>query len=126
MRWLDEANSRKGRKTGRELAAEGLFWSLNGYAGRPEQPLASVGRGEPVLLEIVNDTMWPHAMHLHGHHFFELDQQGQPGHFRDTTLVGPGQSQKVLFSAHNPGNWLLHCHMLGHHAAGMGTWLHVS
>ena len=76
MRWLDEANSRKGRKTGRELAAEGLFWSLNGYAGRPEQPLASVGRGEPVLLEIVNDTMWPHAMHLHGHHFFEFPNTG--------------------------------------------------
>jgi FtsP/CotA-like multicopper oxidase with cupredoxin domain len=76
-------------------------------------------------MSFVNETMWPHAMHLHGHHFFELDEAGTPGDFRDTTLVQPGQSRNVLFSAHNPGDWLLHCHMLGHHASGMGTWIKV-
>ena len=126
MRWLSEADSGHGRKSGRELAGEGLFWALNGYAGRPEEPLAKVGRGEAVLLTFINDTMWPHAMHLHGHHFFELDPSGRPGDFRDTTLVQPGDSRKVLFAAHNPGDWLLHCHMLGHHASGMGTWLRVT
>ncbi len=126
MRWLAEAESMTGRKTGRELASEGLFWALNGYAGRPEEPLAKIGKNEPVRIRFVNETMWPHAMHLHGHHFYEIDDTGRPGDFRDTTLIQPGQSKAVLFAAHNPGDWLLHCHMLGHHAAGMGTWLKVS
>ena len=125
MRWLSEADSKSGRKSGRELAGEGLFWALNGHAGRPEEPLAVIDRNEPVRMNFVNETMWPHAMHLHGHHFFELDEIGKPGDFRDTTLVQPGQSRTVLFSAHNPGDWLLHCHMLGHHASGMGTWIKV-
>lgn len=126
MRWLARADSTGGPKSGRELASEGLFWALNGYAGRPEKPLASLAIGETVVLDFINDTMWPHAMHLHGHHFFEVDASGRPGDFRDTTLVQPGQRQKALFVADNPGDWLLHCHMLGHHSAGMGTWLRVA
>lgn len=125
MRWLTEADAAGGRKSGQELAADGLFWALNGYAGRPADPLAKVDLGQAVLLDFVNDTMWPHAMHLHGHHFFELDAEGKPGDFRDTTLVQPDETRRVLFTAHNPGDWLLHCHMLGHHASGMGTWLRV-
>lgn len=125
MRWLAEADSKSGRKSGRELAGEGLFWALNGHAGRPEEPLAVIDRNEPIKISFVNETMWPHAMHLHGHHFFELDEAGNPGDFRDTTLVQPAQSRTVLFSANNRGDWLLHCHMLGHHASGMGTWIKV-
>lgn len=125
MRWLEEADSTTGRKSGRDLAGEGLFWALNGHSGRPEAPMATLDRYEAVRIDFVNDTMWPHAMHLHGHHFFELDDADRPADFRDTTLVQPGQSRSVLFSAHNPGDWLLHCHMLGHHASGMGTWIRV-
>lgn len=125
MRWLSSADSADGLKSGRDLAAEGLFWALNGHSGRPAQPFARLEKGQPVRLSIVNDTMWPHAMHLHGHHFFELDASGIPGDFRDTTLVQAGQTRDILFVAHNPGDWLLHCHMLGHHTSGMGTWIHV-
>lgn len=126
MRWLAEADSAGGRKSGRDLAGEGLFWALNGYAGRPSEPLALLDRNAFVRIDFVNETMWPHAMHLHGHHFFELDDQEQPGDFRDTTLVQPGDTRSVLFEAHNPGDWLLHCHMLGHHTSGMGTWIKVT
>lgn len=126
MRWLAEADSAGGRKSGRDLAGEGLFWALNGYAGRPSEPLALLDRNASVRIDFVNETMWPHAMHLHGHHFFELDDQEQPGDFRDTTLVQPGDTRSVLFEAHNPGDWLLHCHMLGHHTSGMGTWIKVT
>ena len=126
MAWLDSANSPAGEKSGRDLAADGLFWALNDYAGRPEAPLAELSVGEPAIIEFVNDTMWPHAMHLHGQHFFELDATSTPGDFRDTTLVHRGETRRVLLTADNPGDWLLHCHMLGHHAAGMGTWIKVS
>ena len=81
--------------------------------------------GETVVIEIINDTRWPHAMHLHGHHFRRLGEGGAPGPFRDTTLVAPGDRADLAFVADNPGGWLLHCHMLEHSAAGMSTWVAV-
>ena len=126
MRWLVDAMSGGEVKDGRTLAGEGLFWALSGQAGRPETPLADLARGETVRVDFVNETAFPHAMHLHGHHFWELDAAGALGDFRDTTLVAPGETRRTVFVAHNPGDWLLHCHMLGHHASGMGTWVRVA
>ena len=37
-----------------------------------------------------------------------------------------GERAELIFVADNPGLWLLHCHMLEHHAAGMGTVIQVS
>lgn len=37
-----------------------------------EEPLAWFGLGEPVTLEIVDDTAFPHTLHLHGMHFREI------------------------------------------------------
>jgi FtsP/CotA-like multicopper oxidase with cupredoxin domain len=36
-----------------------------------------------------------------------------------------GETVEIAFVADNPGDWLLHCHMLEHAAAGMMTWLRV-
>ena len=73
---------------------------------------------------MVNDTAWPHAMHLHGHHFRVLGEGG-PGPLRDTHLMGRGETAEIAFVADNPGDWLLHCHMLEHSAGGMMAWLRV-
>lgn len=126
MRGLAEAMSAGEIKDGRSLAMEGLFWALSGQAGRPDAPLAEIGRGETVRMDFVNETAFPHAMHLHGHHFWEINADQTLGDFRDTTLVAPGETRSTVFVAHNPGDWLLHCHMLAHHASGMGTWLRVT
>ena len=32
----------------------------------------------------------------------------------------PDEKAELIFIADNPGMWLCHCHMLEHHAAGMG------
>ena len=125
MRGLREAMSGGVLRDGRSLAMDGLFWALSGQVGRPDEPLIEIARGESVVVDFVNETAFPHAMHLHGQHFWELGPDGALGDFRDTTLVQPGESQRVAFVAHNPGDWLLHCHMLSHHAAGMGTWLRI-
>ena len=125
MRGLPEAMTGGVVKDGRTLAMEGLFWALSGQAGRPEAPLAEVATGETIRIDYVNDTAFPHAMHLHGQHFWELGAEDTLGDFRDTTLVQPGETRATALVAHNPGDWLLHCHMLAHHAAGMGTWLKV-
>ena len=75
---------------------------------------------------MVNDTRWPHAMHLHGHHFQEVLADGGYGPFRDTLLLQSGETREIAFVADNPGDWLLHCHMLEHAASGMMTWIEVA
>ena len=111
----------------RELANAGQFWAFNGAIGRMEDPpLAKLERGEQVRLSITNETSFPHAMHLHGVHFHEVAEDGSLGPLRDTTLLAAGRSREIAFVADNPGDWLFHCHMLGHAASGMVTRFEVT
>jgi len=112
----------------RELVANGMVWAMNGVAGIPKLPLFSVKRGQSVRLTMINDTRWPHAMHLHGHHFRVLIRNGKPEPlepWRDTVTVDPLQRAEIALVADNPGKWLLHCHMVEHMASGMMTWFEV-
>ena len=109
----------------RTLAGRGLVWALNGVAGMPMEPLAELARGETAVIAIENRTAFPHAMHLHGHHFRILGPEG-PGAWRDTVLVNPREAVEIALVADNPGDWMFHCHMLAHQAAGMMTWLRVA
>ena len=114
----------KGMMDMRELVGNGMAWAMNGIAGMPDEPLFAAKRGQSVRLTMVNDTRWPHAMHLHGHHFRILTRNGKPEPltpWRDTVSLDPMQRVEVAFVADNPGKWLLHCHMLEHIAAGMIT-----
>ena len=91
--------------------------------------LADVAVGEAVVLKVWNDSSWPHSMHLHGQHFWvnstEFGEQARPL-LRDTYLMQPNEKADLIFVADNPGAWLFHCHMLEHHAAGMGGVIVVS
>ncbi len=119
-----------GRRMGmRELAAAGRVWAFNGVAGMPDQPLLRAGTGRTVAIDMVNDTRWPHAMHLHGHHVQEIARsqgRARTDAWRDTVLVDPGETVTVGFLADNPGKWMLHCHMLEHQAGGMVTWIEIT
>ena len=56
----------------REMMGQGLAWALNGIAAdesHAHEPLFDAKLGESVILGFVNDTAWPHPMHLHGHVF---------------------------------------------------------
>ncbi|WP_299923783.1 multicopper oxidase family protein [uncultured Pelagimonas sp.] len=108
-----------GRHTGDDI------WALNGHSGLPDTPFASFKRGETARIRLINDTAFPHGMHLHGHHFFE-EADGTLGDLRDTTLLNRNETRDILCVFDNPGKWLLHCHMLGHQAAGMKTWVEVA
>lgn len=110
----------------RDLVAEGQIWTFNGVAGLPETPLIEVPVGEIVEVPMQNDTAFPHAMHLHGHHFQERLADGSLGPLRDTILMDRGETRSIVFRADNPGDWLLHCHMLSHQKAGMKTWIRVT
>ena len=116
-----------GRMMGaRDLAGQGKVWAFNGLAEMPDTPLLTARRGETVRLAMVNDTAWPHAMHLHGHHFRAIASGGAAGPMRDTLLVDRGETAEVAFVADNPGDWMLHCHMPGHSISGMMTWFRVA
>jgi FtsP/CotA-like multicopper oxidase with cupredoxin domain len=54
-------------------------------------------------------------------HFHEVAEDGSLGSLRDTTLLERNTSREIAFVADNPGEWLLHCHMLSHAASGMMT-----
>lgn len=110
----------------REMAAAGKVWAFNGMAEMGETPLIDAAQGETIRIAMTNDTAWPHAMHLHGHHFRQISADGSVGPLRDTLLMNRGETVEIAFVADNPGDWLLHCHMLEHSAGGMMTWLHVS
>ena len=107
----------------RELVKNRKIWAINGIAGLPEKPLFSVRRGIAVSLDIDNDNSWPHAMHLHGHHFV---YDKTPDYWRDTALFERGEKGSLRFIADNPGKWLIHCHMVEHMAGGMVTWFEVT
>ena len=111
----------------RDLAVDGQFWAFNGAIGSvSEPPLTEFSRGQTARLTIVNDTVFPHAMHLHGMHFHEILPDGSLGDLRDTTMLLRGETRDIAFLADNPGDWLLHCHMLSHAASGMMTWIRVT
>jgi FtsP/CotA-like multicopper oxidase with cupredoxin domain len=120
----------EGRKlTGQEFQETRQLWSFNGVANLAQEPLFRAKHGETIIIKTVNNTVFAHAMHVHGHHFRVIERsgsqidEGRP--WRDTFLVGPDQTTKIAFVADNPGRWLLHCHMLEHAAAGMNTWFEV-
>jgi FtsP/CotA-like multicopper oxidase with cupredoxin domain len=113
----------EGREMGvRELVQHRMIWAINGIAGLPQEPLFRVRRGTAVSLDIDNDNSWPHAMHVHGHHFID---HRTPGLWRDTALFARGAQASLRFIADNPGKWLVHCHMVEHMAAGMVAWFEV-
>ena len=101
-------------------------WAFNDTSGLPRVPLVSARRGDTALIQLRNETAFPHGIHLHGHHFWETDINENPTVLRDTTLVDPGDARKILLVLDNPGAWLFHCHMLSHQEDGMATWIQVA
>jgi len=97
-------------------------WSFDGKTWKDHLPL-EVKAGQRVALELVNQSMMAHPMHLHGHHFQVIALNGKPlaGAMRDTVLVPMNGTVTLAFDAGNPGRWLFHCHNLYHMATGMMT-----
>jgi FtsP/CotA-like multicopper oxidase with cupredoxin domain len=68
-------------------------------------------------------------MHLHGFSFRVLSRNGRPSarrEWRDTVLLDPRERVEIAFVADNPGDWLLHCHVLDHAAGGLTAVLRVT
>ena len=124
--WTDRVARRLRRLNGSREASPA--WTLNRRAHMAHGSLHAgefrVPIGRTVRLRWVNRTAWWHPMHLHGHHFRLISRNRRPVHgqpWHDTVLLAPRDEVEVAYVADNPGRWLIHCHVLEHHAAGMGT-----
>ena len=108
----------------REMMQHGMAWAINGVAasGHTPEPFLTLRRASSHVLAMHNDTAWHHPMHLHGHAFRVISRNGAPTRYRewqDTVLVNPRERVEIAFVADNPGDWMFHCHILEHQAAGM-------
>ncbi len=83
-------------------------------------------KGERVRIRIGNlSTMSHHAIHLHGYTFKVVATDGGeiPGasQWPETTVHMPtGSTRTIEFVAGEPGDWVMHCHMLHHVMTQMG------
>lgn len=103
---------------------DGRHWTINGRE-YPDVAAIKVKKGERIRLAVGNMSMVPHPVHLHGHFFqlreFNGERLRRPI-LKDTITVGHMESFVADVVANNPGaRWLLHCHNLYHHMAGMAT-----
>jgi FtsP/CotA-like multicopper oxidase with cupredoxin domain len=112
------------RASMREMMQHGMAWAINGIAAADHtpEPFLTLRRGSSHVLAMHNDTAWHHPMHLHGHAFRVISRDGEPTRYRewqDTVLLRPRERVEIAFVADNPGDWMFHCHILEHQAAGM-------
>lgn len=94
------------------------IWHINGKA-ISEDRLIYINKGEIVRFTFQNDTMMHHPMHLHGHFFRVLNENGDKSPLKHTVDVPPHGTRIIEFYANEPGQWMLHCHNLYHMKAGM-------
>ncbi|AUW59780.1 copper resistance system multicopper oxidase [Sphingobium sp. SCG-1] len=98
---------------------ERYMWSFDGVklSENPE-PLA-FRHNERVRVTLINDTMMPHPIHLHGHFFELVNGAGDKQPRKHTVNVLPGGKASFDLTADALGDWAFHCHMLLHMHAGM-------
>ena len=95
------------------------MWSFDGVKFSEVTESIRLNEGERVRFNLVNDTMMPHPIHLHGM-FFELENGGGDHRPRKhTVIVKPGEKLAFDVSSEHVGDWAFHCHLLYHMHAGM-------
>ncbi|MBL9184040.1 MAG: multicopper oxidase domain-containing protein [Verrucomicrobiaceae bacterium] len=94
------------------------IWSFDGKT-MAQQPYVLIKKGEIIELELVNDSMMHHPIHLHGHFFRLLMGQGARSPLKHTVDVPPMSKRTVEFEANEAHDWMFHCHILYHMMSGM-------
>src|SRR5665213_4274880 len=104
---------------------------INGKSYPMTDPLL-IKYGETIRVRLIGGGMMPHYIHLHGHDFWHVCQDGSPlaSPVRLNTIpVFPGTTSDIVIEGTNPGNWHLHDHSdlattnNGLHPGGMMTML---
>ncbi|MCB9683402.1 MAG: multicopper oxidase family protein [Alphaproteobacteria bacterium] len=98
-------------------------WEINGQTWPAIAPDV-VSLGSEIILEIRNPSPAHHPFHLHGMAFEVLSIDGVPPAQRlteDTLDIGVQETVRLRIEADNPGDWMIHCHILPHAEDGMMT-----
>ena len=98
---------------------ERYMWSFDGVKlSDGAQPIA-FRHMERVRVNLINDTMMPHPIHLHGHFFELVTGAGDHNPRKHSVNVLPGGKVSFDLTADALGDWAFHCHMLLHMHSGM-------
>ena len=99
---------------------ERYMWSFDGVKLSDGADPIAFRHNERVRITLINDTMMPHPIHIHGH-FFQLLTGDDPAHNprKHTVNVLPGGKISFDLTADALGDWAFHCHMLMHMHTGM-------
>ena len=98
---------------------ERYMWSFDGVKmSDPADPIP-FRLNERVRVTLINDTMMPHPIHLHGHFFELVTGHGANAPRKHTVNVPPGGKMTFDLTADAAGDWAFHCHNLYHMTAGM-------
>ena len=98
---------------------ERYMWGFDGQKmSDPADPIP-FRTNERVRVTLINDTMMPHPIHLHGHFFELVTGHGANAPRKHTINVPPGAKMTFDLTADAPGDWAFHCHNLYHMTAGM-------
>jgi FtsP/CotA-like multicopper oxidase with cupredoxin domain len=113
------------RAPGREMELhltgnmERYMWSFDGVKFSEVDGPIVLKLNERVRLWLVNDTMMPHPIHLHGMFFDVVTGEDTNPPRKHTLLLKPGERAAVDVTADAIGDWAFHCHLLYHMHAGM-------
>ncbi|UZE32264.1 copper resistance system multicopper oxidase [Pseudomonas sp. B21-059] len=97
---------------------EKFAWSFDGIAFAEAEPLR-LEYGERVRIELVNDSMMSHPIHLHGMWSDLEDEHGRFQVRKHTIDMPPGTRRCYRVTADALGRWAYHCHLLYHMESGM-------
>jgi CopA family copper-resistance protein len=98
---------------------ERFMWSFDGVKMSDHHEPIPFTLGERVRINLINDSMMSHPIHLHGHFFELVTGKGDRSPRKHTVLVQPGGTASFDFTADALGDWAFHCHLLYHMHAGM-------
>ena len=108
------------------------FWAINkvpwpGDTPDPTAPLAELKLGQSYVIDMENLTPHAHPIHLHGMSFKVLSSSTRTVQplISDTYLIQADEKVQLGFVADNPGDWLLHCHIIEHQKTGMTSYMRV-
>ncbi|WP_299676542.1 multicopper oxidase domain-containing protein [uncultured Tenacibaculum sp.] len=93
-------------------------WSINGVP-LSETDKIKIKGGEVTRITLNNLTMMHHPMHLHGHYFRVINENGERSPLKHTVNVPPMQKVVIEFYNEEYGDWFFHCHVLYHMMGGM-------
>ncbi len=94
------------------------IWSINGVP-LSEADKIKIKGNQVTRITLNNLTMMHHPMHLHGHFFRVINENGEYSPLKHTVNIPPMQEVTIEFYGNEYGDWFFHCHILYHLMGGM-------